>query len=329
VWLELYPLLQITKNELQITKPKTQTPYNQAMNPKFIRLTQISLISLVGIAAAAGAFAVVRFPSQSLNALTFTGGLTLERDIAYGPEERHRLDLYGPKRLERPVILPPLVLFVHGGVWQFGAKEEYKFLGEVLARAGILTAVINYRLFPQVSYPVYVEDTALAMQWAVSRAEALGADPQRIFLMGHSAGAFNVVDAMVSLERNPLLGLHAGQFAGVIGLAGPYDFDPAKTNPPELFAGYTPEQIMPVHKIKAGLPPFLLLHAELDDIIKPQEGESLKLALERHNIPVQLLHVPKVNHANLMGSVSSFAAFLAPSVKPTIIQFILDSVLQV
>lgn len=291
------------------------------MNPKFIRLTQISLVSLVGIVAVAGAYAVVRFPAQSLNALTFTNGLTLERDIAYGPEERHKLDLYGLKRLERP----PLVLFVHGGVWQYGAKEEYKFLGEALARAGILTAIINYRLFPHVSYPVYVEDTALAMQWAVSQAAALGADPNRIFVMGHSAGAFNVVDAIVSLERNPMLGLRAGQFAGVIGLAGPYDFDPAAANPAELFEGYTPEQIMPVHKIQPGLPPFLLLHAELDDIIKPQDSESLKLALERQGISVQLLNIPKVNHANLMGSVSSVAAFLAPSVKPTVIDFILNS----
>ena len=89
-----------------------------------------------------------------------------------------------------------------------------------------MTVVADYRLSPEVRYPVFLQDSALAMRWAFDNAQTYGADPARIFVMGHSAGAYNA--AMLALDKRLLgaVGLSPARLAGWIGLAGPYDFLP-------------------------------------------------------------------------------------------------------
>ncbi|GAB2773469.1 acetyl esterase/lipase [Hymenobacter luteus] len=107
-------------------------------------------------------------------------------DSAYHPE-RHRLDVYAPKAAgSRPY---PVVVFIHGGNWNSGSKNLYSFIGRRLAKQGVVAVVINYRLAPQVQVPQMADDCARAVIWTATHIREYGGDPDRIFVMGHSAGA--------------------------------------------------------------------------------------------------------------------------------------------
>ncbi|MFN8509442.1 MAG: alpha/beta hydrolase [Deinococcaceae bacterium] len=259
-----------------------------------------------------------KYALPALNASSPTWGLSVRQNIPYGPLSRHQLDLYIPQDATNA----PMVVFVHGGVWSWGSKEDYKFVGESLARSGIVTAVINYRLAPEVVYPAFIDDTILAMRWAVSNAEMFGVNSEQIFLMGHSAGAFNIVDAIVSEEKLEMCGLKASQFAGIIAVAGPYDFDQTIEEIAHIFKGSERREVMPVHKVKEGLPPFLMLQAGEDEIIEEGYVMGMVKALEDKSVEVKYVKVEDVNHAHIIGSVASRLGFMAPSVKPTILGFI-------
>lgn len=142
---------------------------------------------------------------------------------AYGSDPRQKLDVYRP--VDHGGKLPVLV-FCYGGAWNSGDRELYDFAGRAFAAAGFLTIVFDYRLVPEARFPAFVEDTAAAIAWASRNAQRFGGDGGRVFLVGHSAGAYNV--ALAALDRRYLdaQGLDPGVIAGVAGLAGPFDFLP-------------------------------------------------------------------------------------------------------
>jgi acetyl esterase/lipase len=110
-------------------------------------------------------------------------------DIAYydGPDAhpiKHRLDLFVPEGLKDA----PVLIFVHGGGWTSGDKNLYSFVGRAFAEQGFVTAVINYRLSPQVQHPAHIEDVARAFAWVYRNIAQYGGNPEKIFVMGHSAG---------------------------------------------------------------------------------------------------------------------------------------------
>jgi acetyl esterase/lipase len=116
-------------------------------------------------------------------------------DIAYVPTSapdfdtnRHRLDVYEPKK--ESSTLRPVVLFIHGGSWNSGSKDDfiYKAIGRRLAKQGFVGVVISYRLSPQALVPQQADDCARALAWTVANIKEYGGDPARIVLMGHSAG---------------------------------------------------------------------------------------------------------------------------------------------
>ncbi|MFC3683778.1 alpha/beta hydrolase [Hydrogenophaga luteola] len=170
-------------------------------------------------------------PLSLINATVPTGTHRAITDQIYGPDPRHRLDVYLPPP---PVSGAPAVLFFYGGTWSSGRRQDYRFVGEALASRGIVALVADYRLSPQVSYPSFVQDSALALRWAWDRVERLGASPGRLFVLGHSAGAYNA--AMLALDPRWLgaVGLAPRQLAGWIGLAGPYDFLPIEVREAQL-----------------------------------------------------------------------------------------------
>jgi acetyl esterase/lipase len=116
------------------------------------------------------------------------------QNVAYVPAsdptfdtERHRLDIYTPKN--KAAAPYPVVVFIHGGSWNSGNKNFYSFIGRRLAKQGVVAVVINYRLAPAVQVPQMADDCARAVAWTAQHIAEYGGDPQRLFLMGHSAGA--------------------------------------------------------------------------------------------------------------------------------------------
>ena len=148
--------------------------------------------------------------SAVVNALTPRSGYTVERDLSYGPNARQRLDLYVP---EGAAADAPVLVFFYGGNWQSGSKELYRFVGQAFASRGYVTAIPDYRLYPEVRYPTFIEDGALAISWL--QAQPATAGGRKLFVAGHSAGAY--IAAMLALDQHWLAGASAqgcGRIAG-------------------------------------------------------------------------------------------------------------------
>ena len=235
--------------------------------------------------------------------------------VAYGPDPRHRLDVYQPAPGARPAT-PPIVVFFYGGSWSKGERADYSFVGEALASAGAIVVIADYRLSPAVRYPVFVEDSALAVKWAFDHAAELGGSAANVQVMGHSAGGYNA--AMVALDRRWLdgAGLARGRkLAGFIGLAGPYDFLPIENRETQVAFRWpdTAPETQPIVHVTRDAPRTLLLAAAKDDLVNPQRntvglGEKLKSA----GVPTQVALYPRVNHVTLLAALAQPLRWLAP-----------------
>ena len=231
-------------------------------------------------------------PTGLANALTPAGGVTREAALAYGPGPRHRLDLYRPAGLAPDA---PLLVFVHGGGWRSGGREEYGFVAHPLAQSGCLVAVPDYRLWPEARFPDFIEDTALAV-----RALAAREPGRRLVLMGHSAGAFNA--ACVALDSRWGVQDRVG---GFIGLAGPYDFTAPEVDPPAIFSGAPRIQAAPAPLERGATPPLLLLHGEADRTVGPHHARILATRAREAGVPVRHVTYPGMGHVGVLAALSS------------------------
>ncbi len=184
----------------------------------------------------------------------------------------------------------PVVVFVYGGNWRTGRRQDYRFVGQSLANAGLLVLMPDYRKAPAVAFPAFVEDVARAVAWARQHAQEYGGDPARIFLIGHSAGAHIV--AMLGTDARYLqaVGMRPRDLSGVVGLSGPYDFLPLTD--PDLMAVFDPPahwpQSQPVNFVDGDEPPFLLFQGTADRTVWPRNSISLASRLRAAGEPVQL-----------------------------------------
>ena len=232
--------------------------------------------------------------------------------LAYGPDPRQRFDLYKPAL---PVRNAPLVVFFYGGSWSSGDRADYRFVGEALASQGIVTLVADYRLSPQVRYPVFVQDSAKAVRWAYDMAAQYGASPSRVFVMGHSAGAYNA--AMVALDDRwlALEGMRPAQLAGWIGLGGPYDFLPIGDRKTQIAFEWpgTPADSQPLSHASSLSPPALLLAPTNDSVVSPQRSTvAMAQKLKASGVRVESELFDSVSHVTLVASMASVLRSRAP-----------------
>ena len=230
---------------------------------------------------------------------------------SYGAHQRQRLDVYRPaEQLERS----PLVVFFYGGNWKSGARADYLFVGEALASRGFVALIPDYRLHPEVRFPAFLEDCAQAVAWALSHANQAGADPRQVFLMGHSAGAYNA--AMLALDARYLraAGVSQGQIRGWIGLAGPYDFLPLQTDVSKAVFGFpdTPLDTQPIHFVTRASPAALLATGDRDSVVRPENTRRLAARLREHAVQVREIIYPGVSHVMLVGSLAAAYRSFAP-----------------
>jgi len=243
-------------------------------------------------------------PVQVLNAVTPSSTYRKAADLAYGSDPRQKLDVYTPRGLKGPA---PVVVFFYGGNWNSGARGEYRFVGEALASRGMVAVLADYRLYPQVRYPVFLEDSAKAVAWTLNEVLAYGGDPGRVFVMGHSAGAYNA--AMLALDPR-WLGAHGfgpAALRGWIGLAGPYDFIPIKneTTRPVFFYPATPAESQPINHVSSTAPPALLIAPTKDDLVDPRRNTGgLAGKLRAAGAPVQEIYFANVSHTTLVATLS-------------------------
>ncbi len=252
--------------------------------------------------------------SAGLNKLTPSSTYTLTGGVNYGALPRQQLDIYRPTR-KAPTGGWPVVVFFYGGSWNWGSRSEYQFLGEALASRGVLTLVADYRLYPEVRYPAFLEDSALAVAYGLREASRLGGNPKRLFVMGHSAGAYNA--AMLALDERWLraAGRSPAALAGWVGLAGPYDFLPiSNTNAQPVFhhPNY-PAGSQPFDHVRRGTPPVFLGAAQGDKLVATERNTiGMATRLRAADVPVTLKVYERIDHVLLVASMAWSLRWVAP-----------------
>ena len=224
--------------------------------------------------------------------------------IPYGTDERQKLDIYAPKGTA--TARHPVLIFFHGGAWRDGEREGYGFLGRAFAARGIITVVADYRKTPKGRFPAFVEDTADAIAWVHANIAKHDGDANRIFVMGHSAGAHIAMLAALDPRWLAAKGLKPDIIKGVIGLAGPYDFLPLTTDSSKLALGQWPDlaETQPITYARADAPPLLLLTGDKDTVVKPRNSKVLSEKISNLGGQQQLKIYTGVGHADIIMAIA-------------------------
>jgi acetyl esterase/lipase len=302
------------------------TPPFRPVDPRPVRPRRLrqwavgaALVAFIGSALAGSGLGL-------LNAVATLRGHQGPSGVAYGPLERQRFDVYVPGTSLSEgdkASGSPLVIFIYGGSWAMGSRQDYRFAGEALAAQGFTVMVVDYRLHPEVRYPDFLQDCALAAGYGLEHAHELGADPRRVFLVGHSAGAYNA--AMLALDPRWLraVGHAPDELAGWVGLAGPYNFLPIVDEGVKQVFDWprTSPDTQPIHHV-ADLPrplPVFLGAAARDTVVFPDKNSiPLADAMKARGTAVTLKVYEHVNHATLVGALSWPLTPLAPVLEDTV-----------
>lgn len=265
--------------------------------PDYIRRAVLS----AGVAGALSGCSATAF----VNATTPALGVSMIRALPYGADPRQQVDVYWAQAPERSGVA---VVFFYGGSWSRGSREDYAFVGKALAARGITVVIADYRLSPQVRYPEFLKDAAAAVAWAVLNLKNVtGREHPSLYVMGHSAGAYNA--AMLALDERWLaaVGLRPQSLKGWIGLAGPYDFLPI--GDPEVRVAFNhpdvPDNSQPLyHARRQSIRAFIAAPAR-DRLVDPKRNsEALAARLRAVNTEVVFKRYEDTNHVTILGALS-------------------------
>jgi acetyl esterase/lipase len=236
--------------------------------------------------------------------------IQLTQSIAYAERSRHRLDVCRP----RGAAAAPVIIFFYGGAWQSGYKELYRYVAKALARRGYVAVVPDYRIYPEVRYPDFLNDGARVVRWVKDNIPRFGGDPDKLFLKGHSAGAH--IAAMLSIDARWLgkVGLDPRRdIAGLIGIAGPYDLMPLRDEKLKvIFGGVNRPETQPIFHVAPGAPPALLMTGGRDRLVEPGNSVRLAARLVAAGNTATVLTYRRIGHFIIIAAVAPFLRFLVP-----------------
>lgn len=258
-----------------------------------------------------------------LNGLTSSRGLEVREGICYAAGARGSYDIYLPDDVGPDA---PVVVFIHGGNWDSGDRSRYLFVGQSLASAGFVAAIPDYRLYPEVMFPAFVEDAARAVAAVAEAARAgrhgipAGAHP--MVLMGHSAGAH--IAAMLTYDERYLrgAGLPDTAISGFVGLAGPYDFLPLEDERyRRIFPAEVREASQPVNFVDGSEPPALLITGEDDTVVEPRNSRALAEKVRQEGGSALVKTYPGIDHIEVVAALAT-ALPGDSSIRQDVIEFI-------
>src|SRR5215831_13497837 len=252
------------------------------------------------------AFGCAALVIAAASTLHGSDGVDVRTNLTYYSGEgadkyRHRLDLYLPKG-KRDV---PVMMFVHGGGFTVGIKDQYAFVGQVLAANGIATAVISYRLSPKTSYPGHVQDVARAFAWLRAHAAEYGGKADRIFISGHSAGATLV--AMAGSDPSYLhdVGESLDHVAGVIPISGSF----TQMGRSAMFETFPPPDVdmlrnaSAINHVAGPHPPFLILYGDMDMPRTGEDAQQMAAALKQAGNSAEVHEIAGHAHMDMITGV--------------------------
>jgi acetyl esterase len=239
-------------------------------------------------------------------------------DIAYGDDERHRLDVYLPVEAKAGAAGPaPVVIFLHGGGFIRGDKRDREAVGNYFSRNGVLAVVSNYRLGPRHHWPAGAEDVASALAWARANVADYGGDPEHIVLAGESAGAAHIATATLVRRFHPAEGL---KVAGVYLASGVYNAElellarrqlniatPDPRNEAYFGTDFEAYRAMStVDLIDADPFPLAISYAELDPVqMQAQAGELFARLVTRHGFAPRIQVIRDHNHLSQVYAINT------------------------
>ncbi|MGZ9098802.1 MAG: alpha/beta hydrolase [Brevundimonas sp.] len=265
-------------------------------------------------APAFGLIAAACSPLSALNALgpRDRGVRRVARDLPYGDDPRHRLDIHAPTGpADRPW---PVLVFFYGGGWDSGRRGQYAWAAQALAARGFVVATPDYRIVPGVEFPAFIEDAAAATAHVAGIAGDHGGDPDRLGVIGHSAGAHLAL--MIALDRRYMAATGAAPdlIKAAAGLAGPYDFLPFDVPASVNAFGRAPDPTLtqPVTFARADAPPLWLGHGTEDVVVHAEDTTILcdRMATVGGRCEAKLY--PGLNHADLIATFSPLFRKKAP-----------------
>jgi len=236
------------------------------------------------------------------------GAVPDHADLAYGEHERHRLDLYLPAEVNDS----PVMIYVHGGGWRKGDKSRVGMKASYFTGREWIFVSVNYRLLPEGAHPANVNDVARAIGWIHDQATEFGGDPEKVFLMGHSAGAH--LAALVATSEAPLreVGKSPSVIRGVIPLdtnayelprlmeSGGGFYGQVFGDDPELWRDASPVTHVAPEK---GIPPFLVCYSRgmgaRPNPERPVRAEAFAEALRSAGVPVEVIDASDRNHGEI------------------------------
>lgn len=272
------------------------------------------VLASLGFLCVAAALIYQLAPLAAFNLLVpkDAGVTQVAADVSYGGYPRQRLDLYRPEGAG-PF---PVLLFVYGGSWDSGHKEDYAFAARAFAAEGYLAAVADYRLVPDVHYPAFVDDVGSVIDWLAGNAGAYQGDGRKVFVVGHSAGAYNMVQAVV---RNGL----GVKVTAMASLAGPFDFLPLDS--PKSIAAFADapdlRETQPVNGNLRDAPPLLLLHGRDDTTVGLHNSWNLNAAFARAGRESKLIFYEGIGHVGIMLALAKPLRGRAPVLRDVVTFF--------
>lgn len=279
---------------------------------RVLRSAHLALLVILALALASCS------PLTMVNTIAPDDGFVLNRAVGYGSLERQKLDIYYPE-VHNPRA--PVLIFFYGGSWRRGDRQKYRFVGQALSSRGYVTVIPDYRLYPDVQFPVFVEDGAASVAWVE---ENIAESKNGIVLIGHSAGAH--LAALLALDDRYLSqqGLTDRSIRGMIGLAGPYAFEPENFRRYRaIFAtAQPPDTSRPLTYARGDAPPLLLLHGADDSMVLPLHSQLLQERVDDQNGRVTRIEFEGVNHFDIVLGLSEPFAHLAPELLPSLERFI-------
>jgi triacylglycerol lipase len=247
-------------------------------------------------------------------------GTTISRDLPYGQDARHRLDVFTSAARSNDAL--PVLVFVHGGGFVMGDKRMpdlpfYDNIGGFAVAEGYVGVTMTYRLAPAHPWPAGSEDVAAAVRWLTANIAAYGGDPRRIFLLGQSAGAVHVAGYVAHPRFHPSGGLG---IAGALLLSGVYDIARADPNPfQQAYYGATPtnwSQFSTLEGLVAASVPLLFSVSEFDGVDFQRQAALLVDAFARIHGKFPPLHwLAGHNHVSPVLAVGTPADTLGPLVR--------------
>lgn len=241
--------------------------------------------------------------AQQKNSVQVIRDVDYIADVNY-ENNKDKLDLYLPEGQRRF----PVIISIHGGALIEGDKKGQGHIGQRFASAGFATVIINYRLSPSVSHPAHVQDVAAAIAWVKHHIAKYGGDPNAIFVIGHSAGAY--LAALVALDNKYLSAhkLSPRDIRGIVPVSAFYYVDQVAPNRPKYVWGTemaTWLEASPARHLRSDAPPILMIYADGDDEWRRQQNEEMAKAWRQvGHQDVTVKQIASRNHLTIWSKIA-------------------------